>query len=330
MVLQISNNYLQETCFILAIVGIALSITATALHFVAVRRVKHRPGWEDLFSVLATFFFVLYVIPLLYLLSLMNGNSTWTDEEIVNIKKAGYAMGPQFCMQQLFAKLSILFLYYRLFHVNQRFLYCVQFLGIFQTAWSIATYIAHYLECIPPSKLWKPTIDGHCINSAAFLAGGETPNSLVDFALIALAIWMVQTLRVKTSEKLKLFVIFMIGGLAGVLGFVKIGYGFSAVSKSKIEVLDPIWATVQQTCSVICCCAPFYKPLIPDFGVFRYISSVVSKSRSSKSGSNPHPDEMDINPFFWERNRKHQCDDWIQLDGNNPQKGLSSHTLPPV
>jgi hypothetical protein len=122
-------------------------------------------------------------------------------------------MGPQFCMQQLFAKLSLLFLYYRIFYVNRPFVYCIYFLGIFQLLWSIATYLAHFLECIPPKKLWEPGLPGHCINSPAFLAGGETPNSLVDFALIGLAIWMVQSLKIRTSHKIKLFAIFVIGGL---------------------------------------------------------------------------------------------------------------------
>ena len=122
-------------------------------------------------------------------------------------------MGPQFCMQQLFAKLSLLFLYYRIFHIKRAFIYCVWFLGIVQVTWSIATYLVHFLECIPTQKLWNPTVKGHCINSPAFLAGGETPNSLVDFALIGLAIWMVQSLKVRTSVKLKLCGIFIMGGL---------------------------------------------------------------------------------------------------------------------
>jgi hypothetical protein len=122
-------------------------------------------------------------------------------------------MGPQFCLQQLFAKLSLLFLYYRIFHVNQTFVYCVYFLGIVQVLWSIATYLVHFLECIPTQRLWNPEVPGHCINSADLLAAGETPNSLVDFALIGLAIWMVQSLKVKTSVKIKLFAIFVVGGL---------------------------------------------------------------------------------------------------------------------
>lgn len=63
---NISNNSLQETCFILAIVGVVVSIVAVALRFVAVRRANRKPSWEDWFSVLAVFFFILYVIPLLY------------------------------------------------------------------------------------------------------------------------------------------------------------------------------------------------------------------------------------------------------------------------
>jgi hypothetical protein len=63
---EIANNSLQETCFIVAIVGLALAITATVLRFVATKFANRKPSWEDWFSVLATFFFILYVIPLLY------------------------------------------------------------------------------------------------------------------------------------------------------------------------------------------------------------------------------------------------------------------------
>lgn len=116
-------------------------------------------------------------------------------------------------MQQLFAKLSLLFLYYRIFSSSRVFVRWVYFLGIVQLIWSIATYIIHYVECIPPRKIWNPTLPGHCINNTAFLVGGETVNSLVDFALVGLAIWIVQSLQMKTSVKLKLAAVFAFGGL---------------------------------------------------------------------------------------------------------------------
>lgn len=122
-------------------------------------------------------------------------------------------MLPQFCLQQLFSKLSLLFLYYRIFYINRPFVRCVYVLGIVQILWSIATYLVHFFECTPPQKLWNPKVPGHCIGSPAFLTGGETPNSLVDFAIIGLGIWVVRPLKMNPSLKIKLFGIFVIGGL---------------------------------------------------------------------------------------------------------------------
>lgn len=63
---NIANDYLQETAFVVAVVGVALAILATVLRFVATRRAARRPSWEDWFAVLATLFFMAYVAPLLY------------------------------------------------------------------------------------------------------------------------------------------------------------------------------------------------------------------------------------------------------------------------
>ena len=122
-------------------------------------------------------------------------------------------MSAQFCMQQLFAKFSLLFLYYRVFSVSRRFVYCVYVLGTVQLLWSISTYLVHYFLCTPVKKLWEPKTPGHCINNPVFLAAGETPNSLVDFALVGLAVWMVFSLQMKSSTKWKLSVLFAVGGL---------------------------------------------------------------------------------------------------------------------
>jgi hypothetical protein len=122
-------------------------------------------------------------------------------------------MAAQFCMQQLFAKLSLLCLYYRLFSVGRAFVRCIYFLGTVQVLWSIATYLVHYFECNPPARLWNKKIPGTCVNSPAFLAAGETPNSLVDFAMVVMAIWIVQSLKMSTAVKLKLSILFSLGGL---------------------------------------------------------------------------------------------------------------------
>jgi hypothetical protein len=63
---DIHNDPVQEAAFIVAVVGVALSIGALALRFVATGRAHRKPGWEDWFAVLAVFFHVAYVVPFLY------------------------------------------------------------------------------------------------------------------------------------------------------------------------------------------------------------------------------------------------------------------------
>lgn len=122
-------------------------------------------------------------------------------------------MSAQFCMQQLFAKWSLLFLYYRLFHPHRLVTRCIYFLAIVQLLWSIGTYLAHWLVCTPPAKLWNPKLPGQCINEPILLAVGETINSLVDFAMVIMAVYIVQSLQMKRSTKTALSVLFALGSL---------------------------------------------------------------------------------------------------------------------
>ncbi|TVY48033.1 Satratoxin biosynthesis SC1 cluster protein [Lachnellula occidentalis] len=308
---DIAHDSLQETAFIVAVVGVSLSIIATSLRFVATKRSGRKPSWEDWFAVLATVFFIFYVVPLLYkssshwcfpVLRIMNGRSVLKlhKEDIIKITKVYKPYGS----------------------LSRPFVQCVWFLGIVQLMWSIATYVIHYFECTPPARLWNTKLEGTCINSPAFLAGGETPNSLIDFALVGLAIWVVQSLQMKTIVKLKLSTLFAIGGLAGVLGFVKIGQGFGAMNAQKVELMDPIWAVVQQACSIICCCAPIYKPLLPQLGLWDKLLSFGSQtfgSRRSSGSRSKSEAQASLNEAaksdasvgrIWKQNPTH----WVQLD----------------
>jgi hypothetical protein len=117
---------------------------------------------------------------------------------------------------------------------------------------------------------------------------------------------------------------------AGILGFVKISEGFSASQKSKVELLDPIWAVVQQTCSVICCCAPVYKTIMPNFGVFEKLQSlttlIFSRTRSSKSASLPVSNENGASKEMSARRKSWKgTGDWVQLDEVSLQHPNSSN-----
>ncbi|PHH61184.1 hypothetical protein CDD81_707 [Ophiocordyceps australis] len=331
MSFDIANNSLQQTAFILTVVAAAVAMAATALRFAATRCAHRKFSWEDWFAVLATLFFVAYAVPFLYILRIMNGRSPMklSAEEVVKTTKAGYVMAAQFCLQQLFAKLSLLCLYYRLFYIRRAFVRCIYILGALQLIWSIATFMVHWFLCSPPQKLWDKKLPGSCINAPAFLAAGEPPNSLMDFALIAMAIWIVQSLHMTTATKVKLSFLFALGGLAGIMGFVKIGLGFSPMRDERIALLDPIWAVVQQSCAVICCSAPVYKPLMPDLGFLQTLSSFGSRSFGGRAGSRNKPasGEMRVSPAPTDsaKARKNPYD-WVQLEEHRTSEPSLSRT----
>lgn len=118
-----------------------------------------------------------------------------------------------FMPNQLCAKFSILFLYHRIFGVNRGYKFWIKFLGGVQIVYTIVTSLVSLFECTPVSMYWDPLATGHCINTGAFLAGVESTNSFVDFAMVILAIVMLRELQVNGQTKLKLGLVFALGGL---------------------------------------------------------------------------------------------------------------------
>jgi hypothetical protein len=119
-----------------------------------------------------------------------------------------------FAPNQFFAKLSILFLYYRLFGVNQTYVRWIKGIGLFTILWSIQGTLVVAFECRPIWKYWTPWyLEGYCINIGAYLAVNESLNSLADFVMAGLAIVMLRQLHTKRYTKWKLGIVFGFGGL---------------------------------------------------------------------------------------------------------------------
>lgn len=153
-----------------------------------------------------------------------------------------YAAAPFFEINQFFAKASLLILYYRIFSVDRTFVVCTFILAAIQLAWFIAVFFSLIFMCVPVSKWWDvlDSEDGWCLNDAALLAAEESINSCLDFAMMALAIFMVRRLQLKSHMKRKLACVFVAGGLSGILGFVKIVevYAIPDENGSKNELLE--------------------------------------------------------------------------------------------
>jgi hypothetical protein len=128
-------------------------------------------------------------------------------------KQIVYAAIPFYPLNQLFAKFSILLLYYRLFSVKRSFVRWTYVLGTAQAADTVLTLAINLLGCHPVSLFWESLGRGWCLDQILVFAGTESINSAVDFAMVALASIMVSGIQLNLHTKLKLILLFVVGGL---------------------------------------------------------------------------------------------------------------------
>lgn len=148
-----------------------------------------------------------------------------------------YIVTPFFYVNQLFARGSLFIFYYRIFWVDEKFVRWIYGLAVVHVCWFITFFFGVIFLCTPISKWWDVdgTQPGHCLDGNAFLVAEETINSSLDFALIALSVIAIRKLMSRAHMKLKMTFIFLVGGLSGVVGFVKIGIVYQADNTSGRE-----------------------------------------------------------------------------------------------
>ncbi|KUI57992.1 hypothetical protein VP1G_05331 [Cytospora mali] len=225
---DIINNPSEGPIVILVLVTIPLCIVATILRLVATKRSRRKFGWDDLFAVLALLAFLVYAFtPIVGVAAAGNLDD---DGVAILAAKLSYVAAPFFSVNQLFAKASLFVLYYRIFWSDRTFARWVYTLTTIHVCWFITFFFALVFLCNPISKWWdvSGTEPGHCLDENAYLVAEETINSSMDFAMIALTVFVVRKLQTRTHIKSKLAFIFVVGGLSGVTGFVKIGIVYNA------------------------------------------------------------------------------------------------------
>lgn len=131
-----------------------------------------------------------------------------------NILQVIWASSLMFAPNQLCSKLSILFLYRRIFGINRTYTRWIKGLALVQILWAIETPLVEAFECTPVKKYWDITyVGGTCIDIGAYLAANETINSLIDLVMAALAVVMLRQLQISSQTKWKLGIVFAIGSL---------------------------------------------------------------------------------------------------------------------
>lgn len=261
--MAIQDNPGQWSTLLLGAITTPFAVAAIILRFVATRKAGRKFGAEDWFALAGTLFYVLYNCIAIWNTAVLQGRTYMQLPlaQLPSILKVVYLTGQCFVYNQLFCKLSILCLYYRIFSVNRAYAFWIILLGVLQTGWAIAASAAQFFQCTPVSKFWNVLEEGHCLGQVPLLLGFEVPNSSIDFGMVALVLVMLRDLHIRRSTKWKLAGLFAVGGFVGVVGFIKIG-SFFTQGQDNYQVLGN-WGMAQMFCSIICCCVPIYNNIMP-------------------------------------------------------------------
>lgn len=111
----------------------------------------------------------------------------------------------------LSVKLSVLALFHRIFGVRRAYRIWIYILGGFQTILSLVFCVFQALQCRPISKYFDRSVPGTCQDDGLVVISGETPNSLVDFAMVVLAMAMIRPRQLPSATKWRLRVLFGFG-----------------------------------------------------------------------------------------------------------------------
>ncbi|KAK9426029.1 putative integral membrane protein [Seiridium unicorne] len=336
MAFELWKNSAQWAQFLTLIIFTPLGIAVTLLRFVATHRSARKPSLEDWLALTATIFFVLNNLAALMATSILNGRSI--PEEIaesmsdyVRMRKWDMAALDFYFVQCLVVKLSVLALYRRIFGAKRAYRVWIYILSGIQSLWCLFLVIGQLLQCKPFYRYFDITIEGTCTDEGTFILGCEVPNSLVDFAMVVLAMLMIRPLQLSARTKWKLRVLFGLGGLVGVIGFIKIAITYSTSTLYAFSMIS-VWSDVQMFVSILCCCLPVIHPMMPTTSFWGQLSSrIISYAtfgRVSRPRTGIPPSEGSVKRSEGNMGSK-QNHGWENLDEHHSTMNLAWSEAPP-
>ncbi|CAI6079734.1 unnamed protein product [Clonostachys chloroleuca] len=307
LVSGLQTNPVLMAGFIVVLVFFPLSFLVTGMRFWATKLAKRSLAAEDWFALGALIAFILWVIFLAMMAMNVKPEPTYEDEAASN--RMLWASTLTFPINQLCSKLSILLLYQRIFGINPTYSLWIKIIAVIQILHTIENIFVDIFTCVPVQKFWRPDLQGRCIEYVPFLVVNESVNSLIDFVMAIQAVIMLRSLKTARRTKWQLSVIFAIGGLAGVIGFVKIGVSVANGVAVENQYLMGVWATVQMALSIFCCCVVTFRPITLKFGQMtrKLTSKATSTNLTTKKSTG-------TGQLSTSATRTNQSDAWINLE----------------
>ncbi|KAK0618505.1 hypothetical protein B0T17DRAFT_656595 [Bombardia bombarda] len=137
-----------------------------------------------------------------------------------------------------FMKLSILSLYGSIFVERPAFRWCLWGMALFITAWTLTSALGAFLQCIPITRAYDPTVGGYCIHYGKLSLVVAVCNVITDFIIATMPIPIVMKIRMSHKKKVTIITIFAAGSTAVIVSIVRLVYSLDVGS------VDGSWTAI--------------------------------------------------------------------------------------
>ncbi|PWY79319.1 hypothetical protein BO70DRAFT_260603, partial [Aspergillus heteromorphus CBS 117.55] len=168
-------------------------------------------------------------------------------------------------LSQVFVKLSIIILFRKLLGSVRHWRNITTALIALTIGWGIAAMAGNVLQCWPPQFFWRKEIDGSCMGGQeAFHIVIGSLSLVENFALVLMPVVAVWRLKLTPRQKVKLTVLFGVGGLACVVGILRLitFKDYMAMNLTSSGCPEAVWSIIELDLGIICASLILMRPLL--------------------------------------------------------------------
>lgn len=222
-------------------VFLSATIVAVAMRFVTRRSAKDVVRWDGVMCVIATLASAAHSGLMISNLDIGYGKHLWDIRAVTLTRSKALRLNQLSALYIIaicFAKLSVLLLYFRFFHVVDFTRHLIYF-GIFFTIFSSAAFMGHEIAqavlCMGLSALTNSFCQA--VNKVVVIQA--VVNVLLDFYILVIPLQQVYKLNMEFQRKLGVAAIFGVGLVACIVSVVRMGWSIRNLNES-----DHFWAAV--------------------------------------------------------------------------------------
>ncbi|KZL74098.1 CFEM domain-containing protein [Colletotrichum tofieldiae] len=260
-------------------------------------------GWDDT-TIIVAYLVLAAFLPAAYLAETAGaGRDVWTltPDQITELLLIVYIFGILYFVSLAFIKISIIFLYLRIFP-DEKFRKVLWLTQVFNLLLLI-TFVAAQLALCQPLKLawvgWTKEIEGKCFNRNVFIILHGAINVALDLWMLVLPLTQLYKLHMKTRKKLGIMLMFSIGiferisdqGSNGLLNILQCLWFVSINSTlyllktililaSADSLETALWSHIELCVGVVVACLPSTRQVWS-----RFFPVVLRVAQNSKSAS---------------------------------------------